>query len=101
MKRIVRLAFFLAFLAVAAFCLMLFMAAQPNEAFKGEFFLDFERGTLTVHLAVAAERRNKPVAVLDLDPQASATEWKDSRPDESPQSVDWPLQTYPARPDGR
>ena len=32
--------------------------------------------TLAVHLAVAAERRDVPVAVLDLDPQASAAEWE-------------------------
>jgi chromosome partitioning protein len=40
--------------------------------------------TLAVHLAVAAERRDVPVAVLDLDPQASAAEWKDSREGDSP-----------------
>jgi chromosome partitioning protein len=40
--------------------------------------------TLAVHLAVAAERRDVAVAVLDLDPQASAADWKDSRADESP-----------------
>jgi chromosome partitioning protein len=40
--------------------------------------------TLALHLAVAAERRDVAVAVLDLDPQASATEWKDSRPGDSP-----------------
>ena len=40
--------------------------------------------TLALHLAVAAERRNIPVVVLDLDPQASAAAWKDSRADESP-----------------
>jgi chromosome partitioning protein len=40
--------------------------------------------TLALHLAVAAERSDIPVAVLDLDPQASAAEWKDSRADESP-----------------
>src|SRR5271168_2576320 len=40
--------------------------------------------TLALHLAVAAERREVPVAVLDLDPQASAAEWKDSRPGDSP-----------------
>jgi len=40
--------------------------------------------TLAVHLAVAAERRDVPVAVLDLDPQASAADWKDSRAGESP-----------------
>lgn len=40
--------------------------------------------TLAVHLAVAAERRDVAVAVLDLDPQASAADWKDSRAGESP-----------------
>lgn len=36
--------------------------------------------TLTVHLAVAAERAGFPVACLDLDPQSSASAWADSRP---------------------
>ncbi len=40
--------------------------------------------TLTLHLAVAAERAGLPAAVLDLDPQASATGWKDSRDSETP-----------------
>jgi chromosome partitioning protein len=40
--------------------------------------------TIALHLAVAAERRAVAVAVLDLDPQASAAEWKDSRPGDSP-----------------
>src|SRR5271155_4898183 len=40
--------------------------------------------TLALHLAVAAERRNVSVAVLDLDPQASAAEWSDSRAGDSP-----------------
>jgi chromosome partitioning protein len=40
--------------------------------------------TLAVHLAVAAERRDVAVVVLDLDPQASAAEWKDSREGDSP-----------------
>lgn len=40
--------------------------------------------TLTLHLAVAAERRDVPVAIIDLDPQASAAGWKDSRADELP-----------------
>lgn len=42
------------------------------------------KSTLAVHLAVAAERRHVPVAVLDLDPQASAALWKDSRSSETP-----------------
>ena len=40
--------------------------------------------TLAINLAVAAERCGKAVAVIDLDPQASATSWKDSRETETP-----------------
>ena len=32
--------------------------------------------TIVLHLAVAAERRGVTVAVIDLDPQASAAEWE-------------------------
>jgi chromosome partitioning protein len=42
------------------------------------------KSTIAMHLAVAAERRGAPVAVLDIDPQASAATWKDTRADESP-----------------
>ena len=40
--------------------------------------------TLTLHLAVAAEREGQSVAVVDLDPQASSAGWKDSRKGEVP-----------------
>ena len=40
--------------------------------------------TLALHLAVAAARKGLGVAVLDLDPQASAAGWSDSRTDETP-----------------
>ena len=40
--------------------------------------------TLTLHLAVAAEHGGLRSTVLDLDPQASATGWKDSRHAETP-----------------
>jgi chromosome partitioning protein len=40
--------------------------------------------TLAIHLAVAAEKSGKETAIVDLDPQASATNWKDSRSDETP-----------------
>ena len=40
--------------------------------------------TLAVHLAVAATLDQKTTAVIDLDPQASATEWGDSREAEDP-----------------
>lgn len=40
--------------------------------------------TLAVNLAVAGELRRLAVAVIDLDPQASATAWGDSRKDETP-----------------
>src|SRR5580693_4718844 len=40
--------------------------------------------TLAIHLAVAAEMAHKSAAVIDLDPQASATSWKDLREGETP-----------------
>jgi chromosome partitioning protein len=40
--------------------------------------------TLALHLAVAAERDGKSTVLVDLDPQASATTWKDLRRDETP-----------------
>ena len=40
--------------------------------------------TLALHLAVAAERAGRVAAVIDLDPQASAAGWKDSREAETP-----------------
>lgn len=40
--------------------------------------------TTALHLAVAAERAGHPVAVLDLDPQASSTGWADSRSSDAP-----------------
>ena len=43
--------------------------------------------TLAVHLAVAAEMAGKPTAVIDLDPQASATSWKDLRGAQTPAVV--------------
>ncbi len=43
--------------------------------------------TLATALAVAAETEGKRAAVFDLDPQASATFWHDTRQDESPAVV--------------
>jgi chromosome partitioning protein len=40
--------------------------------------------TVSLHLAVAAERHGLSAFVADLDPQASAAGWKDSRPGERP-----------------
>ncbi|MDJ0733221.1 MAG: ParA family partition ATPase [Nostocaceae cyanobacterium] len=40
--------------------------------------------TLTLHLAVAAQIKGKEVAIIDLDPQASAAGWGDSRTQETP-----------------
>lgn len=40
--------------------------------------------TIACHLAVAFEQAGKNVALLDLDPQASATEWGDVREAEFP-----------------
>lgn len=46
--------------------------------------------TLALHLAVAAERAGKVAAVIDIDPQASAAGWKDSRPGDTPVVVAMP-----------
>ncbi len=40
--------------------------------------------TLALHLAVAARIKKKTAAIIDLDPQASAANWGDSREDEYP-----------------
>jgi chromosome partitioning protein len=51
--------------------------------------------TLTLHLAVASEKANKQAVVIDLDPQASAAGWKDSRQDEAPVVVSVPSTRLP------
>ncbi|MEO0374164.1 MAG: ParA family partition ATPase [Cyanobacteria bacterium P01_A01_bin.17] len=43
--------------------------------------------TLALHIAVAAELDGSSTAIVDLDPQASASDWGDSREDESPAVV--------------
>lgn len=43
--------------------------------------------TVALGLAVAAFRAGKVVAVIDLDPQASAANWKDRRADDNPAVV--------------
>ncbi len=51
--------------------------------------------TLTLHLAVASELAGQPAAVIDLDPQASAAGWKDSRSAETPVVVPVPSTRLP------
>ena len=43
--------------------------------------------TLTVNLAIAAERAGHKVAIVDLDSQASASEWGDWRAAETPEVI--------------
>jgi chromosome partitioning protein len=43
--------------------------------------------TLALHLAVAAEQNGQQTAVIDLDPQASAANWSDSRTADTPAVV--------------
>src|SRR3954452_16735787 len=40
--------------------------------------------TLAIHLATAMQAAGQQTIVIDLDPQASAAEWKDSRADDRP-----------------
>jgi len=40
--------------------------------------------TLSLHLAVAAQTHGRCAVVIDLDPQASSAEWKDSRAADTP-----------------
>ena len=43
--------------------------------------------TLSIHLAVMAQMQGKQAAIVDLDPQASATQWKDIRAADTPAVV--------------
>lgn len=51
--------------------------------------------TLALHLAVAAETAGHSAVVIDLDPQASSAEWKDSRPNETPVVIPVPSARLP------
>jgi chromosome partitioning protein len=51
--------------------------------------------TLSLHLAVAAEKAGQRAAVIDLDPQASSAAWKDSRESETPVVVSAPSTRLP------
>ncbi|MGD0104324.1 MAG: ParA family partition ATPase [Rhodopila sp.] len=51
--------------------------------------------TLAIHLAVAFAADGLNVAVLDLDPQASAAEWKDFREQEMPGVIAIPSSRLP------
>ncbi|HEX4077922.1 MAG TPA: ParA family protein [Rhizomicrobium sp.] len=51
--------------------------------------------TLTLHLAVAAEAAGRATVVIDLDPQASAAGWKDSRKAEAPAVISVPAARLP------
>jgi chromosome partitioning protein len=51
--------------------------------------------TLSLHLAVAAHQAGHIAVVIDLDPQASAAGWKDSRKDEIPVVISVPATRLP------
>jgi chromosome partitioning protein len=51
--------------------------------------------TLAIHLAVAFAADGRNVAVLDLDPQASAAEWKDFREQDMPGVIAIPSSRLP------
>lgn len=51
--------------------------------------------TISLHLAVAARQAGHIAVVIDLDPQASAAGWKDSRKDEDPVVISVPATRLP------
>lgn len=51
--------------------------------------------TISLHLAVAAQKAGQAAVVIDLDPQASAAGWKDSRSDDEPVVVSVPASRLP------
>lgn len=59
------------------------MHSQPTSALRTVAILAQKGGagktTLTLHWAVAAEAKHRKVAVLDTDPQGSATAWAERR----------------------
>ena len=46
--------------------------------------------TLSINLGVAAALKNKAVAIIDLDPQASSSEWGDLRESDTPTIIATP-----------
>ena len=52
--------------------------------------------TVAVHLAVCAERAGKTSAIIDLDPQASALEWRSRREAEGPEVITATPEQLPA-----
>ena len=46
--------------------------------------------TLSINLGVAAALKNKVVAIIDLDPQSSSSEWGDLRSAETPAIIATP-----------
>jgi chromosome partitioning protein len=51
--------------------------------------------TISLHLAVAAQRAGQAAVVIDLDPQASSAGWKDTRASEEPVVVSAPASRLP------
>ncbi len=51
--------------------------------------------TISLHLAIAAQQAGQVAVVIDLDPQASAAGWKDSRAGEEPIVISVPASRLP------
>jgi chromosome partitioning protein len=75
------------------------MLATRSRSMKTISFISQKGGvgktTLAIHLAVAFAADGLNVAILDLDPQASAAEWKDFREEEMPGVIAIPSSRLP------
>jgi chromosome partitioning protein len=75
------------------------MLAIRSRSMKIVSFISQKGGvgktTLAIHLAVAFAADGLNVAILDLDPQASAAEWKDFREEEMPGVIAIPSSRLP------
>src|ERR1035441_554726 len=77
---------------------ILVMSSHPQGVYMYIIAVVAEKGevgktTLALDLAVTASKKGRTVAVMDVDPQATASKWTDRRDNEHP----WVVPTHSAR----